>query len=483
MKKLSLFVALPLFLVAALAAKAPPAEKGDWKLVWYDEFDGNKLDTTKWDYQIGDGAQYGIPGWGNNELEWYQPQNVKVKKGNLIITAKKEDGKPDDDNRRLRYHYTSGRIRTQSQDEKPLFATTYGRIEARIQLPTGDGIWPAFWMLPTTETTAKYGTWAASGEIDIMEFKGRLANRVYGTLHYGQSWPGNKGAGEMYKFPSGTDGSDFHIYALEWEPGEMRWYVDDACYFKTNSWWSMGPEDEEPYAYPAPYDSPFYIILNLAVGGTFDENRVPTDDDIPAEMLVDYVRVYEKKGGYNMNVTRPIPERDTAAFDAARRTSEGSFVIDKEFKTINKESMSRNEMDKTSGNWYLLALTDFGGMGHLVHEEGGVHVTLDRTGTEVHSLQLIQHHTIAKGYTYVIEFDAKAAGPRNMAVKLGGDDDNGWAVYSSQYKPSLDTEWKHFRYKFTMEMPSDPQARLEFNLGTQDADVWIKNVTVKQVEF
>ncbi len=448
------------------------APKG-WKLVWNDEFSGKKLDRSKWDFQIGTGAQYGLSGWGNEELEYYTEDNISFEKGMLVIEARKEEknGKP----------YTSSRIRTYKDDGTVLFATTYGRIEARMKLPKGDGIWPAFWMLPASD---KYGVWASSGEIDIMEAKGRLTNRVYGTLHYGQPWPGNKYSNQMYKFPEDTNAEDFHVYSLEWEPGVMRWLVDDNVYFETSSWWAMGLEDEAPFAYPAPYDEPFYILFNLAVGGTYDDFRKPSDSEVPAKMYVDWVRVFEKEDGYNYDVKKPVPPQDTKAFEAFRRNSEDpeNFICDSLFETAELTGMMENTMDKDSGNWYFLTLSDFGGKASATKEDGAFHISYERAGNEVHSVQLIQHHGIAKGYTYQISFDAKASSDRTMAVKLGGDDDNKWVVYSSQYAPKLTTEYNTYKYRFTMEDETDKQARLEFNVGTNSSDVWIKNVRVVRVE-
>lgn len=449
---------------------SPKAEREGWKLVWSDEFNGKTLDRTKWDFQTGTGSQYGLSGWGNEEAQYYTEDNISFEKGNLVIEARKEEkgGKP----------YTSSRIRT-STDNEALFATTYGRIEARMLLPEGDGIWPAFWMLPATD---KYGVWASSGEIDIMEGKGRLANRSYGNLHFGQPWPGNKYTGGMHKFDDETFGEDYHVYALEWEPGVLRWYVDDDMFYETSNWFAMALDADEPYPYPAPFDADFYILLNLAIGGTFDDFRMPGEDDIPARMYVDYVRVYEKEGGYNYDVHKPIPPRDTDKFESYRKADDGNFLMDPEFKTAELEGMATNTMDKASGNWYFLALSDFGGKATAKREDGAFHVSISQLGGEVHSVQLIQHHGIAKGYTYQIVFDAKASSERKMAVKLGGDDDNAWAVYSSAYSPKLTTEYQTFKYRFTMENESDSQARLEFNMGTDPADVWIKNVKVIAVE-
>ncbi len=471
MKKFVYFLPLALaaFSLASCKTKAPES-KGNWNLIWNDEFDGSSLDLTKWSFQTGTGSQYGLTDWGNGELEYYTEKNVSLKKGNLIIEARKEtvDNHP----------YTSSRIRTMKDDGTVLFAPTFGRVEARIKVPAGDGLWPAFWLLPADD---KYGSWAASGEIDIMEIMGRLPNRVYGTLHYGQQWPGQKSSGSMYKFPDEQNATQFHEYALEWEPGEMRWYVDDNLFYKTSSWWGMGPDDSEPFKYPAPFDVPFYIVLNLAVGGQFDDYRIPEDYQLPAQMLVDYVRVYEKKDGYNFDVKRPTPPQDTSAFESYRN-NEGNFILDSEFTSANLTGMESNTMDVSSSDWYFLTLSDFGGQAKAKKEDDSFHIQIEKEGGEVHSVQLLQHLGVAKGYTYQIKFQAKAAADRNITVKLGGDDDNKWAVYSSQYMPELTTEWQTFKYRFTMEDASDPSARLEFNVGKNPADVWIKDVQVISVE-
>jgi len=251
-----------------------------WQLVWSDEFDGDSLNAANWNIQTGDGTEYGIPGWGNNEQEWYQGDNISVSDGNLVITAREEASNG--------YPYTSGRLRTNNKVD-----ITYGRIEARIQVPAGQGLWSAFWMLPTD---SQYGGWASGGEIDIMEAvnPGLSENVVHGTIHYGMAWPLNVSAGHHYEVDL-TDG--FHEYAVEWEQGEIRWYVDGVHYHTVTAdhWWSYfygGLESGYTSPANAPFDQDFHILLNLAVGGNWpgnpDENTV-----FPAQMLVDYVRVYE----------------------------------------------------------------------------------------------------------------------------------------------------------------------------------------------
>ena len=205
-----------------------------WKLIWTDEFDGKDIDRTKWDFDLGNGffnydANQWIGGWGNGELQYYtrDPDNAFVKDGMLHIRALKES--------RDGFGYTSARLKTRKRDGSSLFATKYGKVEFRAKLPTGKGIWPAVWMLPQTD---RYGTWASSGEIDILEVKGHEPTKVHGTLHFGSRWPANAHAGKEYVFPRQGTIADFHVYTLEWEPGEMRWSVDGQLYSTQSFWWS-----------------------------------------------------------------------------------------------------------------------------------------------------------------------------------------------------------------------------------------------------
>jgi beta-glucanase (GH16 family) len=284
---------------AVSPAAAPVAAPPGWKLVWNDEFDGPAIDRKKWDFDRGSFLQAGpdqfLPGWGNDELEFYTPrqQNAFVQDGMLHIKVIKENYKGA--------QYTSARLKT-----RDLFSKKYGRFEFRAKLPVGRGIWPALWLLPQDDK--KYGAWAASGEIDLMESRGQEPNKVLGTLHYGSHWPANAHTGADYVFPDGGSISDFHVYTLEWEPGEIRWLVDDHLYQMQSFWWSCpdtdGPKGVEPVAeselnpWPAPFDQPFYITMNVAVGGQFLGNP-DAATSFPVEMLVDYVRVYDKVGGYS----------------------------------------------------------------------------------------------------------------------------------------------------------------------------------------
>ena len=236
-------------------------------IVWEDDFSGNTLDLTKWNYQIGDGCAEGICGWGNNELQSYQEANVNVSNGTLKITAQKQ---------RIRgSKYTSGRINSKAKAD-----FTYGRFEASIKLPYGDGLWPAFWMLSTDEP---YGGWPQSGEIDIMEFVASQPDRTLGYMHYGDPYPNNQSQGSTYTLPNDNFPDAFHEFAIEWEPGIIRWFVDDILFsVKTSS-------DVSPFAWP--FDHDFHFLLNVAVGGNL--GGTVNESMLPATMEVDYVRVYD----------------------------------------------------------------------------------------------------------------------------------------------------------------------------------------------
>ena len=294
-------------------------------LIFSDEFDGTAVNTNVWSYQTGTGQD----GWGNQELQYYRGENATVKDGHLVITGKRESygGR----------NYTSTRMRTNGK-----FFTTYGRIEARISLPIEEGLWPAFWMMPERSV---YGGWAASGEIDIMEAKGRLPRLYGGAIHFGGGWPNNTylTSGD-YTFPNNKTIEDFHVYAVEWKEGEIAWYCDNVLVRRrTSGWYSSAA------AFPAPFDQDFHIILNLAIGGHFDNYVQPSSDWRSGEMKVDYVRVYKWKGtgqtaGTNAAFGKPVtassqfnhPENGLLAAknvtDGSISTRWGSNEEDIEFK-------------------------------------------------------------------------------------------------------------------------------------------------------
>uniref|UniRef100_A0A7C1FI67 Glycosyl hydrolase family protein n=1 Tax=Caldilinea aerophila TaxID=133453 RepID=A0A7C1FI67_9CHLR len=303
---------------------APTVGNGDlllgWELVWSDEFDGQALNSANWVAEIGAG------GWGNNELQFYTDrlENLRIENGILVIEARKEvhRGSP----------YTSARIKTQG---KQVFQ--YGRIEARMKLPTGKGIWPAFWMLG--ETLPQVG-WPRAGEIDIMENIGE-PYAIYGTVH-GPGYSGGNGVGKSYTVAGPPLYEDFHIYAIEWAPGEIRWFLDDVL-FNTVT--------ERDVPGPWVFDQPFFILLNLAVGGNWPGYPDETTQ-FPQQLLVDFVRVYRdpelelqpRKSLYAADVRLQLVERDDATLAEAWVT-----VVDEEGNPVGGAVVSGGWLGVSSG--------------------------------------------------------------------------------------------------------------------------------------
>ena len=251
------------------AISSPPG----WTLTWSDEFDqpdGSAPDPAKWKIETGGN------GWGNKELEYYtsRPRNVHVRNGNLEMIALKEAYAGADGVTR---NYTSARLKTLDK-----FDQAYGRFEARIKIPYGQGIWPAFWMLGNDIETIG---WPGCGEIDVMENIGREPAIVHGTIH-GPGYSGGKGIGAPYSLVSGRFADEYHVFAAEWEPNQIRFYVDDHLYATRTA-------ADLPAGTKWVYDHPFFVILDLAIGGEWPGN--PDETTVfPQTMLVDYVRVYRK---------------------------------------------------------------------------------------------------------------------------------------------------------------------------------------------
>lgn len=250
-------------------------------LVWQDEFDVDGTpDPALWTPLIGDGTLYGLPaGWGNNELQYYtgRQENVRVENGVLVITADEESYEGS--------NYTSARLVTQG-----LFEQQYGRFEARIRLPVGKGIWPAFWLLGND---CDENPWPQCGEIDIMEYLGNAPTVVLGSVH-GPGYNAGDAISKEYELVNDRFDEGFHIFGIEWGPDYINYYVDGDLYQ------TITPEttQEEAITYNAPenagewvFNRPFYIIINMAVGGSLPGNP-NAETEFPQSMYVDYVRVY-----------------------------------------------------------------------------------------------------------------------------------------------------------------------------------------------
>jgi len=259
--------------LAALSLFSSAQSGSDWVMTWSAEFngpDGSPPDPAKWTIMGGGN------GWGNNELQYYtsRPKNIHVERGYLVIEAFKEEFTGSDG---IRRHFTSARLSSQGR-----FAQKYGRFEARIQIPASPGVWPAFWLLGEDFSTVG---WPACGEIDVMENVGKEPGAILGTLH----GPGYSGATPLttaYALPKGRFSDGFHLFAVEWEPNVIRFYVDGELYA------SKTPGDL-PAGKRWVFDHPFFVVLNLAVGG--DLPGSPDKSTIfPQRMLVHYVRVYAR---------------------------------------------------------------------------------------------------------------------------------------------------------------------------------------------
>ncbi len=253
----------PAVVAAQTTQPASSPQRPGWRLVWHDEFD--TAIGPDWVFDIGTGSN----GWGNNELQFYtsRPENVRIENGVLVLETRKEQYSSRE--------YTSARLKTEGRR-----TFKYGRIEARIQVPRGQGLWPAFWALGEDQ---KAVGWPRCGEIDIMENIGKEPTRVHATVH-GPGYSGGKGVGGFLELPSGAFADGFHVFAVDWDATGLRFSADDTVYKQ------ITPADV-PGAWV--FDHPFFLLLNLAVGGNWPGSP-SSETQFPARMRVDYVRAYER---------------------------------------------------------------------------------------------------------------------------------------------------------------------------------------------
>lgn len=414
----------------------------EWKMVWSDEFDQEAIDTSKWNFVTGGG------GYGNEELQNYtsRTENARIENGALALEARKEVYGGNT--------YTSSKLTTSGKGD-----WTYGKFEIKAKLPSGKGIWPAIWMMPSDE--GMYGAWPASGEMDIMELLGHEPGKIYGTLHYGLP----KGQSQAsYTLPdNGSFADDYHVFTMEWEPGEIRHYVDGILYSKMNDWYTKNQNEAAEYTYPAPFDRDFYLQLNLAVGGTWPGN--PEDSTLfPQQMLVDYVRVYERDGAYREAVKRQAAEQQVREPD-----SNGNYIQNGGFQ-------------EGTSHWVLQPFAPpadlFGGEAALSIEGASeAKVAITREGEQTYAVQLVQAGVpLIKGAGYELSFDARSEGNRSMVAAITGPTRD-YVRYMQDQTVALTNQTQTFKYAFTMESDTDAQARLEWNMGKAGTlPVYISNV-------
>lgn len=299
-----------------------------------------------------------------------------------------------------------------------------------------NGIWPAFWMLPVDQSI--YGKWAASGELDIMEEKGRLPGQIGGTAHFGNEWPKNVYSTKDYFFPAGTDATDYHVYGLEWDPDAIRWYVDGECYSTLENWFAKSPHGNANFTSPAPFDVPFYIILNLAVGGTYDSDAVVTANSFLAQMNVDFVRVYHRNEGYEeADLAQRSKKDEVADYDCIKEP------------LPNKDRIYNGTFDEGTNS---LAFW---------HKEGD---TLTQLG-----------HFFEEGHTYGIRFDLSCEMEQTAQVTIGTEDGK---VYLDESIDVLAENGKIYAYTFSVQ-ENVADAVLTFTLPE---NVTIDNVIMMQID-
>lgn len=358
---------------------------------------------------------------------------------------------------KVKKSYTSGRISTQN-----LKTFTYGRFEVRAKVPNGQGYLPAFWLMANDENV--YGQWPRCGEIDCMEVMGQDTNKLYGTIHYGNPHAESQGT---YTIKDGKESfSDgFHTFTCDWEPGKITWYVDGIKYHEESNWHST-TEGQGTLTYPAPFDQPFYIILNLAVGGSWVGNPNEETNFVNNPFVVDYVRVYQKDS-YDENITRP-----EVKFEPTNEPDDSGNYI--------KNSTFAEAEDLTDDtNWKFITALDGAATAEI--KDNSMVISTENAGTVDYSVQLVQANVpFEKGATYEVSFDAKASENRKMNVDVKAPD-RGYQSYMKTMVPELTTEMKHFSTQFVMKADSDVNGRLEFNMGNAGSgDIVLKNVVVRK---
>ena len=358
---------------------------------------------------------------------------------------------------KVKKSYTSGRISTQN-----LKTFTYGRFEVKAKVPKGQGYLPAFWLMANDENV--YGQWPRCGEIDCMEVMGQDTKKLYGTIHYGNPHAESQGT---YTIEDGKESfsDDFHTFTCDWEPGKITWYVDGIKYHEESNWHST-TEGQGTLTYPAPFDQPFYIILNLAVGGSWVGNPNEETSFVDNPFVVDYVRVYQKDS-YDENVTRP-----EVKFEPTNKPDQfGNYIKNSTF------AEAEDLTDDT--NWKFLTTSDGAATAEI--KDNSMVISTENAGTVDYSVQLVQANIpFEKGATYEVSFDAKASGNRKMNVDVKAPD-RGYQSYMKTLVPELTTEMKHFSTQFVMKADSDVNGRLEFNMGNAGSgDIVLQNVVVRK---
>lgn len=458
-----------------------------WVLVWADEFDGAGLPTPAWWTFETEGNQWG---WGNNEAQFYTDSrlaNARVEDGRLIITARAE---PMGDK-----EYTSARINT-----RKIGGWRYGRFEARMRLPSGRGIWPAFWMLPVDNF---YGGWPSGGEIDIMEFFGFMPDNIYCTIHT-SAYNHRRGTQKGSHLKVRNLHDEYHLYAVEWFPDRLNFYVDDEKVF------SYEKTEEHPAVWP--FDQHFYAILNCAVGGDWCYRMGGIGDtSFPQNLEVDYVRVYQWNDGNPHILLVTTTEGGRVSYEKKAAYAPGEEVrlraeADPGYKflywsgglsTVHEKETTMMMFHDTAVKAHfvpeaeMLKNGDFelellawnrwvdaeAAAAEFSTDQGALRVDVNRPGKHDWQVQVTQAVPLAKGKTYTVSFAAWARRRRQITVRINQNHPP-YAAYAYQAF-TIDKEKKIYNFTVTIDK-DDADSRLEFDFGEGRGPVWLDNVSMRK---
>ena len=438
-----------------------------WVEVWSDEFNGTEIDNSLWGYDVGGG------GFGNQEAQYYtdRSDNSYIDNGKLVIEAKKESFGGND--------YTSAKLISQNKGD-----WKYGKFEIRAKLPTGNGLWPAIWMLPTNSV---YGGWPSSGEIDIMENVGYDPNIIHWNIHteaYNHTINTNKGTSATFTSPS----DNFYTYGLEWFEDYMIWTVDGVEQYRF---------DKEPNGYTVwPFDQEFYLILNVAVGGTWGGSQGINDNVFPQKMEVDFVRVYEYveiqneyaldadaaiggtvsstqpngniAAGTSVTLTAiPDAEYEFSSWSGTFGGSTNPITFDMDLPVTMTALFQRKNNLILNGN-FVQGLNSWwagnGGSSTVTTDENGFNIEIQSTSTNSWDKQLVQGSLDLKDgcdYSFNLISESDANTSFNAAVGLNASP---WTVYTSETVTLEAGVEKLTTKSFTMN-GNNPSARVVFDLG------------------
>lgn len=490
-----ILILLGILLSVSLLTWAPLYATGEaeWFLVWADEFDYSGLpDPSKWSFAT-EGNAYG---WGNQEEQYYTAdrlENAEVANGYLTITARKEEYAPG-------FHYTSARIHTRGKGD-----WRYGRFECFAKLPGGVSIWPAFWMMPTESV---YGSWPASGEIDIMEFFGFVPNHVQFSVNT-KRYNHRNGRLKTQRIFNKTLNDEFHLYAVEWFPERLDFYLDEQKVF------TFRKESDNPDIWP--FDQRFHLILNNAVGGEYCRSVTGGVDDsiFPQEYVIDYVRVYQWNDGLphqlsvtagnggNVEITplkkkyapgeqvtvKAIPDpgmkfafwsdglegaSPQLSFPLLQDTvAQANFICENELLT-------NGGFDCNLSAWNLWTDAPAVKIDRPSVEEGELRIKIRKIGKHDWQVQLNQALSLEEGHKYRLTFQAHADRRRPIRVSFNQDHDPYQSYLSRSF--NLTTERQMYTMEMTMTSPTDPQSRIEFDLGGAKGTIWLDEISLQLVE-